>query len=601
MKGGWMKFNRSSANCVFLISILCFFGFACSTGPFEHYDVLIKDTKIVDGTGRAAFKGNIAIKGEKIVAIGEVKGDADTVIDGSGFVTCPGFIDPHSHADMNIMKYPQAENLIMQGITTFIGGNCGKSPAPGKDLTFGKFLSEVEEKGISLNYAPLVGHNTIRDLVMGTDFKRVATPEEIEEMKKYVEEAMRCGTFGLSAGLDYFPGEYATKEEIIELTRIAGKYGGFFVPHLRHRNSHWPGEIEDWKYGVYHGPIEDVWVGRYRGLWEAIEISRKAQVSLHIAHLCNIYRIPQPHPDFLEEAAAKATVWNIDKAIEEGSDVTYDVIVSTHDIVNLRPLIEEFTKSRTLALEEFKNYPKEEFIEKIKSGEFREKIRKIYDAYKLKLCVIHTKADPFWMDRFKIISCKNKEYEGKTIREIVRIRNADPLEAIFDILVEDPETKWLQHIDEKEVMHQTLPVFLRHPAAMPSTDMGTLPPIKQPEGYQIGDSFTHPSPLAFGAFADYIGTYVRERSALNLEEAVKKATSFPAQRFGLEDRGLLRPDAYADIVIFDFKKIKKMGDFVKPAQPPEGIEYVFVNGKIVYKDKTHTGVRSGKVLRHKLS
>jgi len=594
-----MKFRDTLVNYVFLISILCLFGFANSSGPSEHYDVLIKNTKIVDGTGSPAYKGDVAIKGEKIVAVGKVKGDAETVIDGSGLVTCPGFIDAHSHADMAIMKYPRAENLAMQGITTFIGGNCGKSAAPRKDLTFINFLSEVKTLGISPNYAPLVGHNTIRELVMGTDFKREATLEEIEEMKKYVEDAMRSGAFGLSVGLDYFPGEYAARREIIDLARIAGKFGGVLVPHLRHRNSHWPGETEEWKYGVYHGPIEDVWVGRYRGLWEAIEISRKAKVSLHIAHLCNVYRIPQPHPDFLEEAVTKATLWNIDKAIEEGSDVTFDVIVSTNDIVNLRPLIEEFIKSRTLALERFKNYPKEEFIKKIKTGEFREKIRNIYDAYKLKLCVIHTKADPFWMDRFKIVVCKNKEYEGKTIGEIARMRNTNPLEAIFDILVEDPETKWLQHIDEKELMHQALPIFLSHPAAMPSTDMGSLPPVEQAEGFEEGDSLIHPSPLACGAFADYIGTYVRERSALSLEEAVKKATSFPAQRFGLEDRGELRPGAYADIVVFDFNNIKKTGDFLRPAQPPEGIKYVFVNGKIVYKEKTHTGEKPGRVLRHR--
>lgn len=278
--------------------------------------------------------------------------------------------------------------------------------------------------------------------------------------------------------------------------------------------------------------------------------------------------------------------------------MTFDIIISIHDIANLRLLVDEFISSRTLALEWLKDFTKEEFVEKLKTKDFRDKIRKIYDDNKLKLCWIHTKADPFWMERFKIITCQNQEYEGKTIAEITEMKNADPLETIFDILLEDPDTEWFQFFPEKEVMFHTIPVFLNHPAAMPSTDMGILPPITQPEGFKEGDSFVYPSSVAYGAFTDYIGTYVREKSSLSLEVAVKKATSFPAQRFGIKDRGVLKPGNYADIVVFDFEKIKKAGDFMKPAQRPEGIEYVIINGKVVYKDKTHTEVKSGKVLRH---
>lgn len=307
LKGREMNFKSGFRKLGFFVLLLCLFSLILSSDS-DRNDLLIKNTKIVDGTGKAAYKGNIAIKGDKIVRVGKFKGEADVVIDGSGLVTCPGFIDPHLHADGNIMKYPSAENLIMQGITTVVGGQCGNSPAPRKNLTFGQFISNLEKKGISINFALLVGHNVIRSLVMGDDFKREATREEMEKMKKYVEDAMQNGSFGLSAGFDYFPGEYAGEEEIVEVAKIAGKHGGLFVPHWRHRNSHWPGDVEEWKYGVYHGPVEDVWVGRYRGLWEAIEISKKAQVPLHIAHLCNIYRIPQPHPNFLEKAAAEATI-----------------------------------------------------------------------------------------------------------------------------------------------------------------------------------------------------------------------------------------------------------------------------------------------------
>lgn len=596
-----MRFQENWGFYFFIVIFLCSICVSCSPSPPEHYDVLISDARIVDGTGSQPFTGSVAINGERIAAVGKVNGDADIVIDGSGLVVSPGFIDSHSHADNGLMRYPTAENLVIQGITTVVGGQCGNSRAPRKDYTFGEYLSEIEKSGISINYTPLIGHNTIRSLVMGQDFKRKATQEEIEMMAAYVEEAMQSGALGLSVGIDYFPGEYAGEEELVALARIAGQYGGFFFPHMRHRNSHWPGEIEEWKYGVYHGPVEDVWVGRYRGVWEVLEISRKAQVPLHIAHLPNIYRIPQPHPDFLEKAAAEATVWNITQAQEQGYDVSFDVIISLHDVANVRPLVDEFIRSRTLALEPYKTLSKDQFVERLKTAAFRAEIRKIYDDYKLKFSTIHTKADPYWMNRFIIVESRNDQYVGKTIAEIAQLKETDPLEVIFDILVEDPDVRWYQYFDEKEVMHQTIPVFLNHPAGVPSTDVGILPPLDNPEGFEVDGILHVPSDTAYGAFTNYIGTYVRERNSLSLEEAVRKVGSFPARRFGLEDRGELRPGAFADVVVFDIEKIKMTGDHMKPAQRPDGIEYVLVNGKIVYQDKTHTGEKPGHVLRHKRS
>lgn len=598
----------------------------------SEFDVFIKDATIVDGTGKSASRGSIGIKEEKIVAVGNVKGDAAREIDGTGLVTCPGFIDPHSHADITILKYPLAENLVMQGITTFLGGNCGISMAPLKNLfpsewafaqewwhevepdapvpplllpldkysdilkkkigfaidwrTFSQFLSKVEKTSISVNYASLVGHNTIRIAVMGEDFKRRAKQGEIEEMKKYVEEAMRSGAFGLSDFTDPSPSEYADIEEIIEIAKIAQKYGGLYVPHTRHLQYQWPSDDpEEYGYGIYHGPIEDVWVGRYRGVLEAIEISRRAKIPLHIAHLPNVYRIPQPHPDFLEEAAAKGTLWLIDKAREEGPDITFDVIASEQSISTWSPLIEAFSKW-------LKQFGKEGLVEKLKTREFREEIKKVHDSGRLKFEMVHTKADPYWMDCFKILRCKNKEYEGKTIGEIAHKKKSEPLDTIFDILVEDPDTKWVQSLDKRGTTAINS-VFLKHPAAMPSTDVVVYGPKPQAE------TFGPPPPIAYGLYPHYIRTLVKEKAVLSLEEAVKKATFLPSQRLRLKNRGVISPGAYADIVVFDFEKIKDKGGFLEPAKPPEGIEYVLVNGKIVYEKMAHTGERPGKVLRHK--
>ncbi len=593
-----MNFKNGLAKLSFLSLILCLLVITLSSTP-ERYDVLIKNTKIVDGTGKAAFKGNIAIKGEKIVAVGKVKGDAATIIDGTGLVTSPGFIDPHSHADLTIMKYPLAENLVMQGITSFLGGNCGSSPAPLATLTFGEWLSKVEEEGISLNYAPLVAHGVIRSLVMGKDFRRKATSEEIEEMKKYMEEAMRSGAIGFSGGLDYDPGRFADTEELIELAKVASKYGGLYVPHTRHMNSQWPtDDPEEVSYGLYYGPPEDVWAGRYRGYLEALEISRKAKIPLHIAHFSKAYKLRQPHPDFLEEAAAKATLVEIiDKARKEGLDVTFDTIPWSATVGGKTPMIDAFYSKRVVGLNWVQQIEKEEFIQRLNTREFRDRLRRVDEKCRLKLGWIHTKVDPYWMDCFKILTCKNKEYEGKTIGDIARMRNTDPLEMIFDILVEDPETTWVQFLDRR-FAPAAIPVFLKHPIAMPCTDVIALSAKPEPDSYQLYSTIPY-APISYGLFPHYIGTYVREKAVLSLEEAVRKATYLPAQRFGLKDRGVLSPGAYADIVVFDFEKIKMKGDFLDPAQPPEGILYVLVNGKVVYKEKAHTGLRPGKVLRNK--
>ena len=197
--------------CLILIPCLS----ACSPSQSgESFDILIKNTKIVDGTGGALRRGSVAIKDERIVAVGRVTGEAETVIDGSGLVTCPGFIDPHTHADQGILLFPLATNFIWQGITTIIAGNCGFSPAPRKDLTFQDWMSKVEEKKIAVNLAQLVGHSDIRAEVMGSDWKREATPDELREMKAYVEESMKSGALGLSTGVDApWTGFFASMDE----------------------------------------------------------------------------------------------------------------------------------------------------------------------------------------------------------------------------------------------------------------------------------------------------------------------------------------------------------------------------------------------------
>jgi len=562
------------------------------TAMLEDYDVIIKNTTIIDGTGRAPFQGDIAIRGERIAAVGRVQGHAPFVIDGTGLMTCPGFVDPHSHADLSLMKYPLCENLVMQGITTVLGGNCGDSPAPLKDKTFGEWLLEAEKAGISVNYAPLVGHTTLRRLVMGDAYRRGATAEEIGKMKDLVTEAMESGAFGLSASLDPGPGHFAGAEEIVALARAVKTYRGLFVPHTRGTQSQWAtDDPEEVDYGIFLGPAEDAFVGMYRGYVEAIEVARRTGVRLHIAHFDNAYMVPQPHPDSLEIAGARATLEHlIERARKEGLDVTFDVVAFDGNISGKERLSWGlFSRSPALNwIYQIAKRSKRDYISQLKTREFRDKVRRTYEAGRLKLGMIHTKAWPYWMDYFEIIRCKNKDYEGLTIAEIAELRHTDALEAIFDMIVEDPDAIWIQNMDPR-LRPEAIPVLIKYPHAMPCTDTRALPS-------ELEDDF-EVSPTAYGLYPHYIKRYVKERSILSLEEAVRKATSLPAQVIGLKDRGILKAGNFADILLFDYGSIQEKGDYMNPDQRPEGIEFVLVNGKLVYKDRAHTGQKPGKVIR----
>lgn len=606
-----MAKNSITKAAPILFFLLSLISNATYTFP-DQYNVIIKGATIVDGTGKKAFKGDIAIKGERIVQVGKVSGKAETIIDGSNLIASPGFIDPHNHADASIIKFSLAENLVMQGITTFIGGNCGLSLAPRNEKfyiwqgfgmkeedagfpldwqTFGEYLAKLDQIPTSINFAPLVGHGAVRYHVMGNDFRRTATAKETEKMQTLVEEAMKSGAFGLSTGLDYLPGNFSGTSEVISLAEVAAKYGGIYATHTRYNNSDWPtNNPEEVSYGRYLGSPENIWVGLYHGVTEALEVGKKANLPVHISHVANVFRIPQPHPEYLEEAAAKSTLWVFDKSKDEGVDMTFDVIATADSIASESNLIDAFYSRRVKGLQWVQGISKEEFVRRLKTEEFRERLRRVHKSARLKLGFVHTLVDPYWFNCFRIVSSKNTEYKGKILGDIAKAKDTDPLEMIFDILVEDPETTWVQFLDRRgtDIMNAA---FLKHPAAMPSTDTEALP--AKPGKGQI------PPPVAYGLYPHYFGHYVREMSIVSLEEAVKKASSFPARRFGIEDRGILKPGAYADIVLFDFKTIKGNANFTNPTLPPEGIELVMVNGQIVYKDKAHTGARPGKVLRRK--
>jgi N-acyl-D-amino-acid deacylase len=591
----------------------------------SNYDLLIDNALVVDGSGAPAFRGAIGVVGERIAAVGQLRGTARRAIDAGGGVVCPGFIDPHSHADSSILTCPTANNLVMQGVTTFVGGNCGQSLAPVADpnrfretlskwgielevewRTFGEWLSAVEREALSLNMAPLVGHNTVREAVMGHDRMRPALPFEVDRMESHLREAMESGAYGLSAGFDAaWSGHFADVSEVVALAKVVLEYGGLFAPHTRHHQNQWPADSpNDVGYGVYHGPTGEIITGRYHGLLEAVEIAKLAGgVRLQIAHLTPAYIIPQPHPALLDEAAARATLIDIvDRASDAGLDVTFSVIPWAQTVGRRVPIANAFLGPHAFLPGWLVGLEPSELAARLTETGFRERLRGLVTSGKFKFGMIHPLTDPYWMDCYTILECRLAGCSGRTLGEIVREREPnhvtravydESLETLFDILAEDPDATWALTMDKREA--GALPTFLRHPAAMPCSDVQAFAGTGEPSEALFGYGG---APIAYGLFPHYVKHFVRETGVLSLEEAIMKATSVPARRLlGLNDRGIIREGAYADLVVIDPETIGERGDFLNPALPPAGIHHVIVNGTPVWNGLSHTGSRPGRVLR----
>ena len=581
-------------------------------------DLLIKNARIVDGTGAPAFKGAVAVKGERIHAVGRVEGelnvDAEEVIDAKGLVVSPGFIDAHNHGDCSILYYPRAESFVRQGVTTFVGGNCGTSPGPYGDYvdaayflydlyqriapdmyyperlqpidrvnelhremygweidwgTLGEWMGRVEAKGTSANVVPIAGHGDIRNLVMGLDYRRKATKKEITVMLEHVARAMEDGCRGLSVGRDYNPGYWAETSELVACAEIAARYDGVYTSHsLRTglREERRPGDPSPAKIG---------------GVLEAIEVGRKAKIPVEISHLSPLYDVWPPGDKTMAEASTKATLKAIDDARAEGLDVNFDLIPNTTGGIYSTPYLASALMpwlriagsldqlGKVLAMPALR----EEIKATIMSGKW----------YNL-----NPNLTPMWAMGPTIVECKEEKFKGKTIAQIAKELKIGELDALMEVLRADPHTK--------ANILGGVPGFMmlvKHPAAMIGIDTFGVDDkweIKTPPGIL-------PNENTFGGHPRYLRTCVREAKILTLEEAIRKITSLPASKFKLRDRGVLREGAYADLTVFNPDTITDRGNTLKPRAYPKGIEYVAVNGKLVVVNAKHTGETPGKVLR----
>ena len=543
------------------------------------YDIVIKEGLIVDGSGRPGFKADLAVKGGRIAKIDEVIDvEADRIINAEGLAVCPGFIDIHTHSDFVLLVNPKAESKVRQGVTTEVVGNCGGSAAPARGAalerakrimsgygidrvewtSFSDYLNLLERKGIAINVVALVGHGTVRQCVLGME-NRPPTERELQEMRSLVAEAMEAGAFGMSSGLVYPPGRYASTEELIELCKVVASYGGIYASHIR-------------------GERETI----VEAIKEAIEIGRRSGVSVQISH----------HPAKIGGwGKSKETLRLIEEAREEGIDVNCD----------MHPYIAGSTGLSALLPPWVQEGGPEKIVQRLKNEELRKKIRQ--DMIEEKIpgpgpCGLVKRG--MW-DKLMLADCeKNKGLIGLNFEEIARRRGKDPFEAYFDLLVEEEARGMVVgfYYNEEDIRR-----VLLHPTSMIGSDGYALAPYGP-----LGKGKMHPR--SYGTFPMVFRKYVRGESRkeliyddgaklLTLEKAVMKMTSVTAKKLGLKDRGLLKEGMRADIVILDPKRVADKATYLDPYQYPEGIEYVIVNGELVIDAGEHTGSLPGMVLRHK--
>ncbi len=523
----------------------------------ENFDLIIKNGSVVDGIGNREFKADIGIIGNYIKKIGDLqKANAETVIDATNRIVSPGFIDIHTHTDREILINPKAESKIRQGVTTELGGNCGGSPFPKKlrksdttqdteensgssaDWTDLKgFHAAITSQGTAVNHATLIGQGTVRSFVMGDD-QREPTPEELEAMKKNVAEAMEQGAFGISSGLEYTPSGFADTGELIELNKIVSHYGGFYATHMR---------------------SEDKTV--LEALGEAIYIAEAANLPLEIAHFKavgsnNWWKLPKMF-DLIERAASRGLPVTVDRypyiAFSTGLSIIFPQWALDGGMGKLIGRLKD---------QDIRLFMKAETLKKVEG----------YGWEKIVISNVQKE--------------NNNHLIGKNIGEAAAAVSSDPYEFACNLIVD--EGRDVSHIGFG-MNEETTEAVLKHPLAMLGSDGSSLAPYGPLSGGK-------PHPRNYGTFPRFLGHYVRERKLLPLAEAIKKMSSMPAAKMGLRDRGSIRQDNYADIVVFDPKTIADKATFIDPHQYPIGIDYVIVNGTVVVDHGKHTDKLPGKVL-----
>jgi len=528
-------------------------------------DMLIKNGTVFDGTGAELFKADIGITSDKILFVNKKAGvrsvsskvKADSIIDAKNMAVAPGFIDTHSHSEFTLLADPRAEGKVCQGITTEINGNCGLSAAPlyGETLhqreedlkeldirerwaRFNQYFHILEKQGIAINFLTLAGHGNIRASVIGYKDK-LLDGIELKKMQTLLKKAISEGASGLSTGLIYPPGVYSGTEELIEMARCCNEL--VYTTHMRSEGDKLIESIE-----------------------ETIRIGKEAGIKVHISHI---------------KTSGKENWHKVGRVIslmeesrKEGVSLTCDAYPYTASSTDLDTVLPAWVYSGG----------REGELKRLRNSTIREKIKKqILDAHPLK---------NYWKKIYisSVSTEKNRWMEGRSLHSIAGIKGKEPVEILFDILIE--ERLMVSAIFAS--MHEgNMKQFLSLPYCMIGSDSAA-------RSFSGPTYKGKPHPRGFGSFPRFLGKYIRDENLMSMSKGIHKITSLPAQTFGIHQRGIIRKGAYADLVIFDHEKIIDRATFKNPFLRPEGIRYVFINGVPALWEGHLTGSKSGKILRH---
>lgn len=509
--------------------------FAVTTTSAQEADLLIRNGRIVDGTGNSWFYGDVAIKDGKILKVGALGNmTAAKVIDAQQRIVCPGFIDVHTHLEGEEAKNPTADNFILDGVTTAITGNCGSS-----HTDIGAYLRYIDSLGLSINVASLIGHNDVRKAVMGTA-NRPATEEELKKMEGIVEQAMHDGAVGFSTGLIYIPGAYSNTAEVVRLAKAAAKYKGVYASHMRDEGDSIVSAIN-----------------------EALEVGREAHMPVEISH----FKLSGQQ----NWGRSRETVPMIMNARASGIDVTIDQYPYTASSTSLSTLLPDEVLAdgadsinARLQRPAVRKYVTDYIVAKLKKRKLK------HLSYAM---VAYYKADT--------------SYNGKSIEEVNLLlhrkhKATAEAETVMDMMQEGGAGMVFHGMSEEDVVR-----IMQYPFNMFASDASIR---------VFGQGAPHPR--GYGTNARVLAKYVRSDNVLTLEEAIRRMSSLPAQKFGLSDRGLLRPGYAADVLIFDEKEVQDRATFEHPHAYATGFAYVVVNGKLVVENGKHLGVRNGHTLKH---
>ncbi len=497
-------------------------------------DIIIRNGKILDGTGNNWFYGDVAISNGKIISVGNLGSmAAPKIIDAKGLMIAPGFIDVHTHLEGDEAQTPTADNFILDGVTTCITGNCGSS-----DANIANYLHFIDSLKTSINIGVLIGHNDVRKAVMGRA-SRLPTEAELLQMESIVEKAMKDGAMGLSTGLIYIPGTYSQTSEVVRLAKVAAKYKGIYATHMRNEGD-----------------------SVTQAIAEALNIGREANMPVEISH----FKVSGQQ----NWKRGQQTLEMIKQARLDGIDVTIDQYPYTASSTSLSTLLPDWVLAD--GQDSIKARLRNPAIRKQVIAEMLQSLKKRKLKHFSYAVVAYYKADTTLngksIEAINLLKGRkhNAKTEGETICDMMELGGAS---AVF------------HGMSEWDVKH-----IMAYPFNMFASDASI-------RAYKVG----MPHPRGYGTNARVLAKYVREEKVLSLEEAIRRMTSLPAQKFQLKDRGLIKPGMAADIVVFDEKTVADLSTFDNPHQYSTGFQFVIVNGKLVVENGKHNGVRGGVTLR----